>query len=516
MIALLSFAKQVYSRWFHSTSKKELAVSGILRKLVGVPVYECFWNDQITGKAIPSGVIRNLLQSLIGMLFIAFGCLSFGAFDTPPRGTVITAFTNPVPTAFGRFGYSVASLGSDRVFIGAPGNFANTQHGGAAYLFHTNGTLLLTITNHIGEAAGSFADVVSTIGDLLYVTGKAGYLYDTNGALISTLTNPQPQTVSYFGSSVAAIGRDRLLVGAGFEEQVTNRASAFLFRTNGQLLATISDPNPGQHWFGRGLTHAFGGKLVIGSPFTDAFVQNTGAAYTFDTNGVLLGSFTNTTPAPFDNFGHSVQAVGQDRVLIGVVSDSSLVGGSGAAHLFDESGNVLASFKSPFPSINGGFGASFAVLGSDQLLIGAPIDDDVTHAGAAYLFSTNAVPLAMFINPTTTEHSSQYLQFAHSLAAVGDSAVLIGSPADTTGADDSGAAYLFAIPAPQLSIRRDAPDSVSISWLAPAPGFELQESAVIANSPWIAIISNFEYNGTNFTYRATPLTGNRYFRLQKQ
>lgn len=449
---------------------------------------------------------------------IACGHLASAATGTPQsiqRGALITAFTNPVPTAFGRFGNSVAAVGTDRVFIGAPGNFRNTQHPGAAYLFHTNGTLLLTITNHVAEPAASFADLVATVGDLLFVTGRGVHLYDTNGALVTTLTNPQPRTVSYFGISVAAVGRDRLLVGAGFEEWITNRASAFLFNTNGQLLATISDPNPGQHWFGRDVAHAFDDKLVIGSPFTDPFVQNTGTAYVFTTNGVLVNSFTNTTPTTFDNFGHSVEAVGNDRILIGVPSDNSAVGGSGAAHLFDSQGTVLASFKSPFPSINGGFGASLATIGSDRLLISAPIDDDWTHAGAAYLFSTNAVPLAMFTNPTATEHSNQYLQFGQSIAAVGEDAVLISSPADHTGEDDSGAAYLFSIPPPQLSIRMADADSVAISWLAPAPGFELQQTGDLVNGIWNSVAGDLQYDGTNFTYHAIPLTGNRFFRLRK-
>ncbi len=452
------------------------------------------------------------------MVVVSLLAADFAGADQPAlqRGTLITSFTNPVPTAFGRFGYSVAAVGTDRVFIGAPGNFRNTQYPGAAYLFQTNGTLLLTITNHVAEAAVSFAEVVATVGDLLFVTGREVYLYDTNGALVTTLTNPQPRTVSYFGSSVAAVGRDRLLVGAGFEEGVTNRASAFLFSTNGQLLATISDPNPGQHWFGRGVTHAFGDKLVIGSAFTDPFVQNTGSAHVFTTNGVLVNCFTNTTPAAFDNFGHSVEAVGNDRILIGVPSNSGVVGGSGAAHLFDSRETVLATFKSPFPSINGGFGASLATIGSDRLLISAPIDDDWTHAGAAYLFSTNAMPLARFTNPTATEHSNQYLQCGESLAAVGADAVLIGSPADHTGQDDSGAAYLFSIPPPQLSIRMAGADSVAISWLAPAPGFELQQTGDLVNGVWSSVAGALQYDGTNFTYHATPLTANRFFRLRKQ
>jgi hypothetical protein len=151
------------------------------------------------------------------MLFLAFGCLISGAVDFPQRGAVITAFTNPVPTAFGRFGYSVASVGNDRVLIGAPGNFMNTQHPGAAYLFKTNGTLFLTITNHV-DGPFHLGESVAAIGDLLYVSGKNAYLYDTNGVLVTTLTNPQPTTLPKFGGSVAPVGRDRLLVSAGFFE----------------------------------------------------------------------------------------------------------------------------------------------------------------------------------------------------------------------------------------------------------------------------------------------------------
>jgi hypothetical protein len=74
--------------------------------------------------------------------------------------------------------------------------------------------------------------------------------------------------------------------------------------------------------------------VLIGAASDDTGATDAGAAYLFSTNGVLLATFTKSTPAVSDWFGISVAAVGTERVLIGAHLDD--VGGSnaGAAYLF--------------------------------------------------------------------------------------------------------------------------------------------------------------------------------------
>jgi hypothetical protein len=64
------------------------------------------------------------------------------------NGTLLTTITNPAPGIQNYFSHSIAAVGADRIVVGAPhlGNtVGNTNRVG--YVFNTNGTLLVTITN---------------------------------------------------------------------------------------------------------------------------------------------------------------------------------------------------------------------------------------------------------------------------------------------------------------------------------------------------------------------------------
>jgi hypothetical protein len=67
--------------------------------------------------------------------------------------------------------------------------------------------------------------------------GGRAYLFHTNGSLITTLTNPASGISNWFGYSVAAPARDKLLVGAPNDDtDATNAGAAYGFdlRSGGQ------------------------------------------------------------------------------------------------------------------------------------------------------------------------------------------------------------------------------------------------------------------------------------------
>ncbi|HEY9173937.1 MAG TPA: hypothetical protein VI136_16780 [Verrucomicrobiae bacterium] len=102
-------------------------------------------------------------------------------------------------------------------------------------------------------------------------------------------------------------------------------------------------------------------------------------------------TITNPTPAASDSFGHAVAAVGTDRVLIGAFYDDTGAGNAGAAYLFSTNGMLLTTFTNPTPATEDFFGKSMAGVGEHRILIGAPLDHTgATDAGAAYLFSLAA------------------------------------------------------------------------------------------------------------------------------
>jgi len=63
-----------------------------------------------------------------------------------------------------------------------------------AYLFNTNGTLLLVITNPIPKSGASFGEAVATVGDGVLLGARyadpsgVSYLFNTNGLNDSRIT----------------------------------------------------------------------------------------------------------------------------------------------------------------------------------------------------------------------------------------------------------------------------------------------------------------------------------------
>jgi hypothetical protein len=186
----------------------------------------------------------------------------------------------------------VAAFGSDRVLIGASTEWSGH---GAAFLFHTNGMLLMTFTN------------------------------------------PAPSVLEYYGRSIAAVGADRVLVGSPADG--TNTEAVYLFNTNGTLLLTITNPAPAaDDWFGHRIAVLGNDRVVIGAPDDDTTGMSSGSAYLFSLNGTLLATLNNPTPGVGDRFGLRVAAFGSDGVIIGAPQDN----GVGSVYLFSVPASPVA------------------------------------------------------------------------------------------------------------------------------------------------------------------------------
>jgi hypothetical protein len=398
-------------------------------------------------------------------------------------GTLLTTFTNPSPAYViplypepepgDWFGHAIAPLGNDLVLVGAPYNQGEfcCAFSGTVYVFNTNGTLVTTIHNP-NYGNNEFGTSVATLGNDRLIIGapRAGpdpelpfgeaYLMDTNGALLATFYNPNPQVLDDFGFSTAAFGTDRVLVGSR-------------------------------------------------SP-------SSGSASLFDTNGALLTTFTNPAPSNSDWFGHTVVAVGSDRVLVGAPLADQGATDAGLAYLFSTNGALLTTFTNPTPAANDAFGARVAVLGGERVVIVASRDDTTAvNAGIAYLFSTGGSLLATITNPAPAVED----YFGTRVAAHGTDRVLIGALYDNLGATDAGTAYLFSIPGlpapPSLTVQRTT-NSVVVSWPAAATGFVLQQNTNGLNSVnWSNVTVGVQTVGTNKTLIVNPIGESRFYRLVK-
>jgi len=400
-------------------------------------------------------------------------------------GTLLAAFTN-VPATFtngnglpygGGFGRAVAPLGNNLVLIGA--DRAGPSLTGAVYLFNTNGALLMTFAN----------------------------------------PNPSPSALDYFGMSVAGVGSDRVLIGAEEEDTgALDTGVAYLFNTNGTLLNTFTNPTPeNDDLFGDTVAVVGNDWLLIGAYADRTGAFEAGSVYLFSTNGTLLTTITNPTPQfqDFFSFFGAAAAVGNDRVLIGAYRDNTGAADAGAAHLFSTNGTLLMTFTNPTPAFEDQFGNAVAAVGNDRVLISAFRDDTgATDAGAVYLFSTNGALLMTITNPTPAIGDL----FGFSVAAVGNEWALIGAIRDDTAGTDAGAAYLFNIApsvTPSLTIRLTDTNTVVISWPSPSAGFVLQQNTDLNTTNWVGPTEALNDDGTSKFIIVNPTTGNRYYRLLK-
>jgi len=434
---------------------------------------------------------------------------------------LVQTFPNPTPEAGEYFGWAMAPLGSDRILVGAPyaGNADfNTYSLGEAYLFNTNGTLLNTFTNPTPESGDLFGSAIATIGnDLILIAAysdnaaadSAGviHLYSPNGALLNTITNPQPTENAKFGYSLAVVGNDRFVAGApGDSFTPASVGVAYLMNTNGALLATFSNPAPtlGDNF---GFTVATVGTeyILIGAIGDDQGAVDAGRAYLFRTNGVLVTTFDNPTPADNDLFSYRLSAFDNNRVLIGCPKDSSTASMAGAAYLFNVNGTLLKTFTRNTANQNHGIPTALGNL----VLVGAPSDNTgAAHAGAAYLYTTNGTSVATITNPAPASADL----FGYKFVPMGADRVLISGEWE---ANSVGAVYLYSLPTPpSLTIRRTSSTTVAVSWPASASNLLLQQNT---NSPssinWSNVTSGISNDGTTKTLMISPSTGARFYRL---
>jgi hypothetical protein len=390
----------------------------------------------ITGTMLVTGSISsdNLAAGSVTSGSLADGAVTLKKLDALPLRLGLVTLTNPTPNGPGSFGSSVASLGNNRVVVGAPGAGGLA---GAVYIFNANGTLLTTITNpapgihnDFGAAVASAEDDGVLIGTGFFSGASNAYFFSANGTLIRTFAHPAGATDESFGSAVAMVGTDKVLIGAPRNDTGTNDSgAAYLFGTSGALLVTYTNPAPSFiDYFGIAVAGIGNDHVLIGTPQRGG---RGGGAYLFDTSGALLRAFTDPTPSPGEEFGSALAAFGTDRVLIGARGCCFL---SGAAYLFNINGTRLMTFTNPVPTQGDLFGWSVAAIGTDKVLVGAIMDS--TRSGRAYLFDTNGTLLTTLASPTPENDD----EFGFSVADLGSDRMIVGADLAAFG---KGVAYIF-------------------------------------------------------------------------
>ncbi len=396
-----------------------------------------------------------------------------GAYLFNSQGTFITTLTNGAHGFHNRGGLAVGGLGADRVILGAYWNYGPdlSFQVGAAFLVHTNGAMLLSITNPTPSPGDSFGrNVAGSLNAMLISahlddTGAsnagAAYLFDTNGVLLTTFTNPTPLANENFGTSLTFLGSDRVLIGAAGESStVTNAGAVYLFSTNGSLLTTMTNASPSSEGLGRALTVVGSDKILVGAPGYDysESAPNSGAAYLFSTNGTLLTTFTNPVPAYGDNFGITVTTVSPEMVLI---SAPNFWIESGSAYLFRTDGTLLCSFDDPTPEHHDYYGLSNVALGGNKVFLSG-LQGDV-YNGAVYFFT---------LQPQAFE-------------------------------------------VPQLKVAKSNGNNIRISWPDTVNAYRLFETTTLSPANWSPALHATETNATEISI-LIEAANQRFYRLESQ
>lgn len=422
-----------------------------------------------------------------------------------------SALTNPAPTVHLSFGYGLAGVAGDRILVGATDD---ANRAGRAYLFHVDGTLLSSFTNPFSADGDYFGVAVAAMGSETVIIGApfqgsdvaragAAYLFGTDGSFHRSFTNPVAPGTTHFGISLTAVSHDKVLIGANAESTgAPFSGTAYLFHTNGTLLHVLTNPTP-EFNDSFGIASAANAAMFFIGAQGDA---NSGAVHLYATNGVFLMTITNPQPSLAPFFGNAVAALGNEHILVGAS------GGAGAAYLFHTNGSLLTTFTNP-AGIEDWFGYGVSALGGDKLVVTAFGAFTPEGKGAAYLFSTNGALLSTWKNPNPTFND----RFGYGLTTLGTDRIIVGAPLDDTFSPGAGAAYVFALstsPGAALTIEQLPIGTVRLSWPTISGNFWLEQTADLSpTNQWTLIPPPYGTNGERIWIDAHS-EDRRFYRLR--
>jgi hypothetical protein len=430
------------------------------------------------------------------------------------------------------FGDAVAALDEDRFLVGA---YADTTFGpytGAAYLFNRAGQILATFTN--ATPYGYLGKSIAVAGPNQIFIGapvmEKVYVFTSNAVPINVITNPTPGTPNRFGNPIVVLSNSLVAIGAAsVGDPVTPLPGlVHLYSHDGALVTSLTNPSPDLSFSIFGLSVAAVGNdcVLVGASGTSPFDSNPGGkAYLFKTNGALIATFTNPAPSVVRGFGRTVLAMGADRILIGANTANPgdfYSTGSGAVYLYHTNGTLLTTFSSPVG--NDEFGYSLAVAG-DLIVVGAPRGDGFSRSGITYVFKTNGIVLKT-ISDSNVGYSAN---FGCALAVSGTNQLVIGAETKIFSGSAPGSVFLFdmkLLPPPSLKIEPDGAGNVSVKWPTGYAGFALERSEIGEPSngmnSWTLIPPPYQAtwvnsNGTFYShyYLTAQTTSNTIYRLRQ-
>jgi hypothetical protein len=312
---------------------------------------------------------------------------------------------------------------------------------GAVYVFQRVGTAWpqQAYIKGANVTFAGFGRSVALSGDTLAVGASSDsgvYVFRRNGAIWTqqarisgTSITPPTTNDDAFGYAVA-VSNDTLVVGAPYVDLSTVAGAVYVFQWTGTVWAQqayLRAPIPGSDDYFGGSIALSGDTLVVSASGEDSSATgidgnqaddhagSSGAVYVFHRTGVVWEQQTYikaSNTGAGDGFGSTVALSGDLLAITATGESSSATGvngdptndnlsGSGAVYVFRRNGPSWEQ-RSYIKASNTGKGDNFGwavALSGDTLAVGAaleasnatgidgnPANDDVSRAGAAYVF----------------------------------------------------------------------------------------------------------------------------------
>lgn len=238
-------------------------------------------------------------------------------------GSLHAAIQSPTPTFWGVFGWSLCFSGDTIVVGEYNVDVEEMSNAGKVHLYDSDGNFLETLQSpepytgvYFGYSLDGSEGIIvvgeqyARVGDTVQA-GKA-YIFDSDGDLLATLQSPEPQYDAIFGRSVAVSG-DIVVVGEYYAEVegFSKAGRAHIFDADGNLLASLQSPEPeASAMFGRWVDTS-GDLILVGEPSANGESVDEGRAYVFDPEGNLLETLSAPEPTLRTEFGNLVFVKGE-------------------------------------------------------------------------------------------------------------------------------------------------------------------------------------------------------------
>ncbi len=404
------------------------------------------------------------MRKVLAIIFFAY------AFGQGLKAQELTEVARSASNNHEHYGWSMA-MDENWLVVGTPHSTTNAgQDAGKVIIYQKNGDswdefqVLVDADGNTFQNYGFSIDmkssvlVVGAIGTFQQgpFTGKAlVYEYDgTDWQLTNTIEASDPGAGNYFGHSVATNG-NRIIVGAIKANGEADASGAVYVFTKVNGVWTFAnkltaDDGATNDNFGYSIDINDDNVVVIGAPNQSDFIDKSGAAYVFTTDGT---TYTQTTKLKAfgrtekDFLGSSV-AINRDDIIAGAFLADGLSNNAGSAYYFRNEPDGWKEIQQVVyaeGALNDYFGKSVAMT-DFRLVVGAPkvnVNGNL-DVGQSYYYEKEG-GLWIFKQVLDDPEGTAHNYFGASVM-VTDLNLAVSARMDDVDRQDGGTVYATALP----------------------------------------------------------------------